>query len=63
MITYVQSSLTLVMVKLEGKHVGNILPFPSGGFQYVPLGSRNVAGAVFKTIAEVKHSLEEGEDE
>jgi hypothetical protein len=62
MITYVQSSLTLVMVKLDGRHVGNILPFPSGGFQYMPIGSRNVGGDRYETIAEVKRSIE-GEEE
>ena len=49
-----------VKVRLDGKHVGTILPVLNG-WRYYPVGSRN-GGEAFNTVAEVQRSLEDEQE-
>jgi len=56
-ITYTHNGNNMpVTVKLDGKTVGKIRPV-SEGWQYCPTGSRE-GGEIFKTIKQVKESLQ-----
>lgn len=62
-ITYIHQP-NAATVKLDGKVVGKIAhtPHQGGGWTYWPKGSKT-HGEVFKTVHEVKRSLEEEESE
>jgi hypothetical protein len=55
-ITY-QSFTNHTSVYLDGKFVGRIHEV-TGGFQYIPTGIKN-GGEIYKSIRQVKQSLEE----
>lgn len=56
MITYFWKSNNVIQVKLDGRIIGTIKP-KDGGFAYYPKGWKE-SGDVFKTISEVKRSIE-----
>jgi hypothetical protein len=56
MITYKSSSKEAIIVLLNGKHAGLIQR--KEGFAYFPKNSKT-SGEIFKTIEEVKKSLEQ----
>lgn len=53
MITY----KTIIEVLVDGKKTGEIRE-TDGGFHYVPNGGLKYAGETFRTLGEVKRSLE-----
>lgn len=58
MITYAEISAAQIMVRLDGKHVGDIRQNRNNGwFYYKPKGAPR--GQEMGTVAEIKSSLEE----
>ncbi len=47
-----------IQVLIAGKRVGDIHQVVDGGYRYFPKGSNVAGGKVFKTVNEVKASLE-----